>query len=205
MVNRLILHIVESSSRGRAELARIGYGLGHHCEVYCDIGELALHAPGHGVILARDAEDEGGVVYMLERLTRLGLYLPLIAVDDELQPRRVVEAIQAGALDYLALPLDSEQLAQCLERIAGETEHYSAARRRMADARDRLASLTARERAVLDWLAQGSSKRSIARELAISPRTVELDRASMMAKLGTHHETEALQLRLEAQADNRVA
>jgi DNA-binding CsgD family transcriptional regulator len=68
----------------------------------------------------------------------------------------------------------------------------------MIEARGRIENLSAREREVLDWLAQGSSNKAIARELQISPRTVEIHRANMMAKLGASHAADAVRLRIEA-------
>jgi FixJ family two-component response regulator len=68
----------------------------------------------------------------------------------------------------------------------------------MIEARDRISTLSTREREVLEWLARGSSNKAIARELAISPRTVEIHRANMMNKLGARHAAEAVRLRLEA-------
>jgi DNA-binding CsgD family transcriptional regulator len=68
----------------------------------------------------------------------------------------------------------------------------------MIEARGRIASLSTREREVLHWLAEGSSNKNIARELDISPRTVEIHRANMMAKLGAKHAAEAVRLRIES-------
>ncbi|MEM6267027.1 MAG: LuxR C-terminal-related transcriptional regulator, partial [Pseudomonadota bacterium] len=91
-----------------------------------------------------------------------------------------------------------------LDRIAKEAEVFGAARRRMIEARDRIASLSGREREVLDWLAEGSSNKVIARELDISPRTVEIHRANMMNKLGARHAAEAVRLKLEAKLGPQI-
>jgi len=141
---------------------------------------------------------------ILERLSRLGIWLPVIAVDEEPRPGRIVEAVKAGALDYLALPLDPERFARCLFRIEKEAEVFGAARRRMIEARDRISSLSVREREVLDWLTEGSSNKVIARELDISPRTVEIHRANMMHKLGARHAAEAVRLKLEAKLEPEI-
>ena len=71
---------------------------------------------------------------------------------------------------------------------------FGQARRRMIEARDRISSLSTREREVLDWLAEGSSNKVIARELDISPRTVEIHRAHMMEKLEADSLSSALRL-----------
>ncbi|MEQ8411163.1 MAG: LuxR C-terminal-related transcriptional regulator [Erythrobacter sp.] len=204
MTRKASLHFIDSSSRHRAELARVGFSLGHHSEVYGDMSELSVHPPREGIIIARDTAEEGGVAMILERLSRLGIWLPLIAVDVHPRPGRIVEAIKAGALDYLSLPLDPERFARCLTRIEKEAELFGAQRRRMIEARDRIASLSQREREVLDWLAEGSSNKVIARELDISPRTVEIHRANMMSKLGARHAAEAVRLKLEAKLEPRI-
>ena len=204
MTRKASLHFIDSNSRHRAELARIGFPLGHHAEVYGDLSELSVHPPREGIIVARDTPQEGGVSMILERLSRLGIWLPLIAIDNEPRPGRIVEAIKAGALDYLSLPLDTDRFERCLARIEKEAEVFGAARRRMIDARDRISSLSAREREVLEWLTEGSSNKVIARELDISPRTVEIHRANMMHKLGARHAAEAVRLKLEAKLEPKI-
>ncbi|WP_232366704.1 response regulator transcription factor [Alteripontixanthobacter muriae] len=72
----------------------------------------------------------------------------------------------------------------------------------MIEARGRLSALSGHEREVLDWLSRGSSNKNIARELDISPRTVEIHRANMMSKLGANHAADAVRLRLEAQLED---
>jgi two-component system, LuxR family, response regulator FixJ len=198
MTRKAALHFIDPCSRQRADLARIAFAMGHHAEVYSDMEELSAHPPRDGIIIARDTAIDGGVPMILEALDGLSVWLPLIAVDAQPRPGKIVAAIKAGALDYLSLPLESDRFARCLARVDQEAETFGAARRRMICARDRIATLSTREREVLDWLARGGSNKTIARELSISPRTVEIHRANMMSKLGARHAAEAVRLRLEA-------
>lgn len=198
MEQRQNLHIVGGSSRSRAEQAHLGFGLGHHCEEYADTAELLSYNPERGIVLAFDDPEGGGVARVLRALAVDGKWLPVVGTSLEPRPGRVVEAIKAGALDYLALPLREERLADAISRIGGEADAYADARRKMVEARNRIAALSPREREVLDWLAEGCSNKMIARELEISPRTVEIHRANMMSKLGAEHPSQAVRLRMEA-------
>lgn len=201
MEQRLTLHIVDGSSRSRAEQARLGFDLGHHCEIYSDCAELMVIPPDDGIVLARDDDDAGCAGKVLDALAQVGIWIPVIGTSAQPRPGQVVAAIKAGALDYLRLPLREERLCETLRRIEREATAYGAARRKMVEARSRIASLSPREREVLDWLAEGRSNKMIARELHISPRTVEIHRANMMTKLGAHHAAEAVRLRIEAHLD----
>jgi two-component system, LuxR family, response regulator FixJ len=201
MEQRQTLHIVDGSTRARAAQAHIGFEMGHHCEVYADVGELLASSPESGLVLARDDEDHGAVAVVLRSLASRGIWLPVVGTSEEPRPGRVVAAIKAGALDYLRLPFEFSRLSEAITRIAQEAEAYGAARRKMIEARSRIASLSPREREVLDWLTEGRSNKMIARELEISPRTVEIHRANMMSKLGAHHASEAVRLRIEAHLD----
>ena len=199
MASDIFLHLVDPVSRVRAELARLAFDMDYHCEVYADLDELVRFLPREGIIMMRDGPAQGGVAQALEALAEKGVWLPLIAHDDDPVTTRVVAAMKAGALDYLRLPIDEATLRATLERSAGEAGEYRQSRRRMVEARHRIAGLSQREREVLDRLAQGNSNKAIARDLEISPRTVEIHRANMMHKLGASHSAEAVRLRIEAQ------
>lgn len=198
MGQREVLHFVDANVRMRAELARIAFAQGHHAEVYADLVELCEHPPQNGIVVVRDSREEGWWDRSLELFERCGIWLPLVAMDESPTTAQVVAAIKAGAIDYVPLPLEPQRLALVLERSGAEARAYAEARRRMIEARSRIDNLSAREREVLDWLAQGSSNKTIARELDISPRTVEIHRANMMSKLGASHAAEAVRLRIEA-------
>ena len=198
MTQRKILHFVDKDSRMRAELSRAAYGLGHHAEVYASFDELHERPPSDGIIIARDEHAEGGIARELFRLIQAGIWLPAIAIAEKPDAELVVRAIKAGALDYLALPVEPVTLATTLERVADEAEEVAAARQRIIEARERVDRLSRRESQVLELLVTGLSNKEIARELDISPRTVEIHRANMMLKLGVKHAAEAVRLALEA-------
>ena len=205
MEQRLKLHIVGGDSRLRAEQSRIAFGLGHHAEVYSDMAELMDSNPRDGVIVACEGVLACGMDRLLDRLGDAGIWLPVIAASHSPDVDEVVQAIRAGALDYLRLPLTEGEFNRMAAHVAADAGRHADARRRLVEARQRIGSLSRREREVLDWLSEGCSNKAIARELDISPRTVEIHRANMMEKLGATHSAEAVRLRLEARFEDRMA
>lgn len=196
--DKIALHFIEADTQVRAELVRTGYAIGHHCEIYADMSELAAHPPRSGLIIVRDQIETGGVAAVLDRLLSLGVWLPVVAMDYQPSPSRIVQAIKDGALDYMVLPLHTERLAKAIAKVSREAHDVSAQRQRVLVARSRLSMLTGREREVLEALSGGGSNKQIARTLSISPRTVEIHRANMMNKLGARHAAEAIRIKLEA-------
>lgn len=191
-----IVHVVASSSADRAELARVAFGLGHHAEIYADQGELFRASPSTGIVLVQDAPDEPGAIALIEGMAARGLWCPVIVTAPVVDLPRVVSVVQAGAVDYLAPGIEEERLRNALVRAVAHRDGTGAERKEAVRARAQLAVLTAREIEVLDLLAAGSRNKEIARQLEISPRTVEIHRANMMTKLGANHAADAIRLRL---------
>ncbi|ANU07381.1 Transcriptional regulatory protein FixJ [Paraurantiacibacter namhicola] len=160
--------------------------------------ELLEAAPRDGIILVRDRITGGAMARTMDKLSACGTWLPVVAMARDAAPGRVVSAVKAGALDYLTLPLSREGLKASLAMVESEAAEQVAARRSEVEARQRIEKLSGREREVLDLLADGNSNKGIARELGISPRTVEIHRANMMMKLGAGHAAEAVRIYLQA-------
>ncbi len=188
------LHIVGGTSRSRAEQARAAFAYGCHAEVYADLVELVARPIGAGVVLVGGELLGSGIGLVIGRLGTAGIWLPVVAVADAPGVQDVVRAVEEGALDFLSLPLAPDDLARMVNKIDGGAERQISGRRSMVEAQRSIATLSRRERQVLDWLAEGYSNKLIARALDISPRTVEIHRANMMDKLGVTHSAEAVRL-----------
>ena len=100
--------------------------------------------------------------------------------------------MKAGALDFIEKPFDAELLLASVRRcISDAPAHVEGG---MQSERDRLASLTMRERQVLECLVAGQSNKIMAFELGISPRTVEIHRAHVMDKMDVRHLSELVRI-----------
>lgn len=199
MSNHATVHIVEPDQNLRTSLFKACRQLAFHAEIYEDVEELVGYAPGSGVILLADTVAvpiAPRLRYLAERL----VWLPVVATGVAPAVPQIVAALKAGALDYLPLPIDPVAHGDAVRRVIEEAARQSDARRRLIEARGRLAKLSARERQVLDRLVEGNSNKAIARALEISPRTVEIHRANMMGKLGARHPSDAVRMRIEAAA-----
>lgn len=197
-MDRTILHIVCGDSRSRAEQARIVFALGHHAEVYGELDELLSRPPGEGIVIAADDGEPGMARELIRRLGDAGMWLPVIIASPQPETQQVVEAIKAGALDYLSLPLEMGSFARRLDELRAEADEHIESRRREVEARRSVALLSRREREVLELLSEGCSNKEIARRLEISPRTVEIHRGNMMTKLHAGHAADAVRLWLDA-------
>jgi two-component system response regulator FixJ len=99
--------------------------------------------------------------------------------------------MKAGATDFLEKPYSDHALLQAIESAFGEESHSDLD---IADAVQRVATLSPREREVLDGLLAGRPNKLIAFDLGISVRTVEVHRARMMERLGMRQLAEVIRL-----------
>jgi two-component system, LuxR family, response regulator FixJ len=123
---------------------------------------------------------------LLRRLKDRMVPHPVILLSGYGDIRVAVEAFKAGAVDFIQKPYDDSAVLMAVRKALIEAEEpvlRQATRRRFEAA---LAKLSAREREVMQCVVDGKSNKLIARELGISSRTVEIHRAHLMAKLGSH-------------------
>jgi FixJ family two-component response regulator len=200
-MERTTLHIVCGDSRSRAEQARIAFALGHHAEVYASLDELLARPPLDGIVIVCNHDGEGSARELIDRLAEYGIWLPVVIAADDPTTEQVVAAIKGGALDYLRLPLEMSTFARRLVAILADAGQHAERRRREVEAQHSIALLSGRERQVLELLSAGCSNKEIARQLEISPRTVEIHRGNMMTKLGAGHPADAVRVWIDAHLD----
>ena len=94
-----------------------------------------------------------------------------------------MRAVKAGVIDIMVDPIPMQDLALAIDHAFGLARLQLGGAATSAHMADRLSRLTDRERTVLDELLMGLSTKEIARELEISPRTVEVHRSRLMLKM----------------------
>ena len=128
--------------------------------------------------------------------------LPVIVMTGKGDVQSAVQAMKAGAVDFLEKPYSDELLLNAIEAALGRIGALDG-EREAAVAAQRIATLSAREREILDALVAGRANKVIAFDLGISVRTVEVHRAHMMERLGVRQFAEAIRLAVMAQIGSK--
>lgn len=128
-----------------------------------------------------------------------GVSLPVVIMTGHGDVPLSVRAMKAGAVDFIEKPFEREVLLSAMNTGFAVLRRSDSGRGRAKDAAVRLQALTPREREVLNGLADGLPNKTIAYDLGISPRTVEIHRANLMTKLGVRSLSEALRLAFAVQ------
>src|SRR5215510_7332582 len=166
--------------------------------------------PGGAEVLARCGETRPACVItdvrmpgmdgleLQQRLSKLHADVPVIVITGHGDVPLAVRAMKAGAVDFIEKPFASdiilESLAAACSRLTAPTEQDPT----QVAAASKLSLLSPREREVLDGLLAGLPNKSIAYDLEISPRTVEIHRARVMDKMGARSLSELIRLALAA-------
>jgi len=181
-----VTFVVDDDAAIRDSLALLGETAGLQVECYESAEAfLAAHHPERRGCLVLDVRlPRMSGPQLHEELRRRGSSLPVIYLTAHGDIPMTVQAMKAGAADFLTKPVDGALL---LERIRAALELDGASPDSVgtpASQRERLAQLTAREREVMRLAVSGYSNKDIARRLGISFRTVEIHRSRVLKKTG---------------------
>jgi two-component system response regulator FixJ len=131
------------------------------------------------------------------KLAKLDNHLPVVVMTGQGDVQTAVRAMKAGAVDFIEKPYEDKVLVKAIE-LAMSLPRQSDRNHEAAEAVQRVAALSPRERQVLDALVAGRPNKVIAYDLGISARTVEVHRARMMERLGVRQLAEAIRLAVMA-------
>ena len=182
----LVVHLGSEGARvttfeTQEELLRVAEVLNPGC-VILDIRHIALGLPDMLQLLRLRPED----------------FQVILVGCAQTPPGDIIAALRAGAADYLVEPHAAMALPGAVHAAAQHLTPASPLQQAPGQLRPRLEALSRREREVLNGLVNGGTNKSIARALAISPRTVETHRANLMQRLNCRSLTELLHVAHEA-------
>jgi two-component system response regulator FixJ len=180
-----IVHVIDDDEAVRESLSFLLKTAGLKVETYDSatafLGRVATIKPGCVITDVRMPDLSG--IDLLHRLKELHASLPVIVITGHGDVPLAVEAMKCGAMDFLEKPFNDEAL---LGAVTAALRHQGADAKREADRAeiiDKLATLSNRERQVLEGLVAGHPNKTIAYDHGISPRTVEIYRANLMSKM----------------------
>ncbi len=160
------------------------------------LGQAKDVPPGCILLDVRMPEMDG--LEVQAALRECGVLLPVIVMTGHGDINTAVEAMKLGAVDFIEKPFEKAVLVNALETGFERLEKSAKRHDRAEEARVKLGVLTPRELDVMRGLVRGHPNKTIAYDLDISPRTVEIHRANLMTKLEVRSLSEALRIAFAA-------
>jgi len=194
------VYIVDDDEAVRDSLSVLLEALGYRVRTFSLAQEFLDAAPAlpTGCLIADIRMPGMDGLELQRRLNEHSLEFPMIVITGHGDVPLAVRAMKAGALDFIEKPFAAQVIVNSVEtalaRLTAGEEHEPAENLAAA----KLQLLSPREREVLEGLLAGLPNKSIAYDLAISPRTVEIHRARVMDKMGARSLSELIRLALAA-------
>jgi FixJ family two-component response regulator len=180
------VHVVDDDASFRTAVERRLKKAGYSVATYPSARQLLDHLPDEnqrGCILLDVRIPDLSGPELQERLSKLGSTLPIVFLTGYADVRTTVQAIKAGAEDFLTKPVSSEHLLRVVEQAMARHEASRGVKQRLDTLRELLATLTPRERQVFDRVVQGKINKEIGRELGATERTIKAHRHQVMEKM----------------------
>jgi two-component system response regulator FixJ len=193
-----VVHVIDDDADVRQSLAFLlsaaGFAVRVHESAVAFLQALPEVQEGCVVTDIRMPEMDG--LELQRRLGKLESGLPVIVMTGHGDVPLAVEAMKAGAVDFIEKPFDDEVLLSAIRAAMAHRARNSERDARAVEIQGRIRRLSDREREVLDRLVAGKANKVIAYELGISPRTVEVYRANVMTKMQADSLSELVRMAL---------
>ena len=198
MADNFVVHIVDDDEAVRGSLAFLLGTAGFPTRLYDSAMAFVSALPQvQGGCLITDVRmpDMTGIE-LLSELHAKSVNLPAIVITGHGDIPLAVEAMKAGAIDFIEKPFEGEAILRAVRSAEQRTAQVDRQSEDTAAVASRLKSLSQRERQVLAGLMAGHSNKVIAHQLGISPRTVEVYRANLMSKMQAKSLSELIRMAL---------
>ncbi|WP_423068863.1 response regulator FixJ [Devosia sp. CN2-171] len=180
-----VVHIVDDEEAVRNSLAFLLSGAGFAVRVHESATAFLAIAPQikNGCLITDLRMPDMDGVELLRRLRDTDALLPAIVITGHGDVQMAVEAMKSGAIDFIEKPFSDDVIIESISRAASRAAERVQSGAALEIVKQRVASLSDRERQVLKGVVAGQANKTIAFELGISPRTVEVYRAGLMGKM----------------------
>lgn len=181
----IVVHIVDDEEVVRNSLAFLLSGAGFAVRMHDSATDFLAIAGDikNGCLITDLRMPDMSGVELLRRLRDNGHLLPAIVITGHGDVQMAVEAMKNGALDFIEKPFSDDVLIESITRAVNHAVEQAQSEAAAEQVRQRLATLSEREMQVLRGVVAGQPNKTIAFELGISPRTVEVYRAGLMSKM----------------------
>jgi two-component system response regulator FixJ len=193
------VHVIDDDDAVRDSIAFLLASAGILAEVHPSAADyLATAKPLPGCIVTDVRMPGMSGIDLIRTLRERGVGVPVIVITGHGDVPLAVEAMKLGAADFIEKPFDDEALIGAIRSALDKAEGSDRIDQRRLEIAERMSGLSERERQVLDGLVEGKANKIIAFDLGISPRTVEIYRANVMAKMKAGSLSELVRMSLTA-------
>ena len=185
MATEPVVHVIDDDDAARHSLEFLIDCAGLKVRTYESAVEFLKGVPDmeHGCIVTDVRMPDMTGIELLGRLKALGVGDPVIVITGHADVPMAIQAMKEGVADFIEKPFGDDAILGAIRSALARHADRARADEERALVNERLASLSAREREVLEGLVEGHANKVIAYDLDISARTVEVYRANVMTKM----------------------
>jgi two-component system response regulator FixJ len=194
------VHIIDDDQIIRDSIELLLTTFGFEAFTYASAPDFLQHAaaPVEGCVVTDVRMPEMSGIELMKKMKQLRMDLPIVVITGDADVMLAIEALKAGANDFLEKPFDGEDLIASVSAALADKDASNKREIRSEESRARFASLSASEKKVFVGLIAGKTNRVLATELAMSVAAIEGLRAQVLLKMKARSLSELVRMALKA-------